>query len=300
MAHFEVSEVFFFFFSIEGEAKYSGYSTIYARLARCNFSCPMFANHNKEVTSDGYAPLNFVPADYNRLEDLPIIEMGCDSQYSVNPAFAHLWKKLNTDELAQTVCDHLSPVGWQGGTVPTIFSITGGEPTLKWKQLIELINHPLLADCLHILIETNCAVPINLKFIAAINKWLCADPRRKWTWSNSPKLSSSGEQWDKAIRGEIAHAQTLVTGLPGHDQVDQYFKFVCGPTQQDFTEVETAMEVYRNAGIRKDASIYIMPVSAIAEQQQAVAQQVAEMCMQRGHIYCHRVHLDVFGNAIGT
>jgi organic radical activating enzyme len=294
---FEISENFR---SIEGEGPYSGRTTIYTRMARCNFSCPFFNNHNKEITAQGYAPLNFVPADYSTLESLPIIEMGCDSQYSVSPAFSHLWKKMTTDQLAVELTNLLPPHGWIGGSVPTILSLTGGEPTLRWKQIIKLINHPKLADCKHILIETNCAVPLSIPFIAAINQWLCQDPARRWTWSNSPKLTSSGEQWDKAIRSDIAHAQTLVKGLTGCKQVDQYFKFVCGPVQSDFDEVKRAMEVYYSADIPNPAPIYIMPVSAIMEQQQAVAKQVAEMCIDHGFIYCHRVHLDVFGNAIGT
>lgn len=289
----EISELFR---SIEGEGPYSGRTTIYARFARCNFSCPHFNNHNKLTTPTGYAPLNFVPADYNNLQDIPIVEMGCDSQYAVNPAFAHMWKKMSVQELAQGLCDLLPVPGWTGGTVPTILSLTGGEPTLRWKQIIELINHPFLSEVKHVLIETNCAVPINQRFIDAISAWLDADLDRRWTWSNSPKLSSSGEQWQKAIRPEIAKAQThYIT-----PRVDQYFKFVCGPDQNDFDEVKKAMSEYHAGGIRKSSPVYVMPASAILEQQTSTSAQVAEMCMQHGFIYCHRVHLDVYGNAIGT
>lgn len=297
---FEISELFR---SIEGEGPYSGRTTIYARVARCNFKCPLFNNHNKEITEDGYAPIKFVPADYNTLQEIPIIEMGCDSQYSVSPAFAHMWKKMTTEELAQGLCELLPATGWTGGTVPTILSLTGGEPTLRWKQIIELINHPLLSDVKHILVETNCAVPINQKFIDAIKQWLSGSLGRRWTWSNSPKLTSSGEVWKKAIRPEIAEMQQQVVISDlwlGQVQADQYFKFVCGPDQADFDEVKKAMAEYHAGGILKTAPVYIMPASAILEQQQQTSKQVAEMCMQQGFIYCHRVHLDVYGNAIGT
>ena len=49
MAKFRWSEIFL---SIEGEAKYSGWPTVYIRFAGCNFECRGFNNpDNVEITN---------------------------------------------------------------------------------------------------------------------------------------------------------------------------------------------------------------------------------------------------------
>jgi organic radical activating enzyme len=78
MAKYEWSETFF---SIEGEAKYSGHPTVYIRFARCNFQCKGFGNPTNEDTTD-VKVLGFNPKDYNTLETIPLIVKGCDSIYS--------------------------------------------------------------------------------------------------------------------------------------------------------------------------------------------------------------------------
>jgi organic radical activating enzyme len=250
---------------------------------------------------DGYAALSFDPADYKTLNDIPLITRGCDSQYAVNPAFSHMWQKLTVDELAASVVELLPYNQWvYPSGMPVILSLTGGEPTLRAKILAELLNNPQMKYCKHVLMETNCAVPLTWKFIGDINQWLSADTTRKWTWSNSPKLSVSGEPWDKAIVPKIAMMQRGVSGKEFCNQVDQYFKFVCGPNEADFDEVALAMGEYYAEGIPRDSDIYVMPVACTEEQQQEISAQVARMCIERGYIYCHRIQNSVFGNGVGT
>lgn len=298
MAKFEWSEVFY---SIEGEAKYSGHPTVYARFSMCNFQCKGFNNPEKLDTTK-IEVLGFDPADYTDIYSIPLITRGCDSIYSWDPKFKHMWKKTDEHELANELVKLLP-----GGSFitpsgrPVILSLTGGEPTLRAKFIPALMNTPELADVKHILIETNCAVPLKREFIMEINQWLAADPTRKWTWSNSPKLSASGEKWEEAIRPEIAVMQSQVMGRDGdRSQVDQYFKFVCDETDQSFDEVARAMEEYYAAGIPRSAEVYIMPVACQDTDQTRISSKVAQQCMDRGYIYCHRVHLDVFGNTPGT
>jgi organic radical activating enzyme len=250
---------------------------------------------------DGYAALDFNPADFKSLKDIPLITRGCDSQYAVNPAFAHMWQKLTVDELATAVVDLLPNKQWvYPSGIPVILSLTGGEPTLRAKIFAELLEHPLMKDCKHVLVETNCAVPLTWKFTGDINQWLAADTTRKWTWSNSPKLTVSGESWDKAIVPKVALMQRTIFGKEFCNQVDQYFKFVCGPNVADFDEVDLAMTEYYDAGIPRDVDVYIMPVACTEEQQQSISAEVAKMCIERGYIYCHRIQNSVFGNGVGT
>lgn len=297
MAKYEWSEVFM---SIEGEAKYAGHPTAYIRFTKCNFKCQKF-NNAEGLDTTSIDVLGFDPKDYKDIYSIPLITRGCDSIYSWDEKFRHMWKVTDEHELGQEVLKVLphnqfnNPVTGQR----VILSITGGEPTLRAKTIPTLLNTEELKDVEHILIETNCAVPLQWKFIEAINQWLCANPNRKWTWSNSPKLSDSGEKWEDAIVPDVAAKQRAVVGCkPG--QAEQYFKFVCGPIERDFDEVAKAMEEYFTAGIPRNTPVYIMPIACQQSDQEAIASKVAQMCMERGYIYCHRVHLDVFGNAPGT
>lgn len=303
MAKYEWSEVFM---SIEGEAKYNGHPTVYVRFARCNFKCKGFNNPEKQYESDGYAPLGFDPKDYKSLESLPLVTRGCDSQYAVNPKFAHIWHKGTEKELAGqvlTVLPYNSFVNPHSGQ-RVILSLTGGEPTLRLKTWVPLLEELYRHGMRHVLIETNAAVPLRAKDVDEFYDWVKHQNEMIITWSNSPKISVSGESWEEAIRPEIALAQVKYKDFSAHrlsyqnHKVEQYFKFVCGPTKEDFDEVEAAMNQYFDAGTY--GPVYIMPVACTEEQQQEISAKVATMCMDRGYIYCHRIQNSVFGNGVGT
>lgn len=299
MSKFEVSEIFM---SLEGEAQFTFHPTAYIRFARCNFSCPLFNNPEREVTEKGYAPLGFDPKDYATIHDIPLITRGCDSQYSVNPAFAHMWRKLDADALVDELLSVIpgNKLVYDTG-LPVIVSLTGGEPTLKWKFLPEIMNHPKMAHCKHFLIETNCAVPFKEEFIWSILDWLRGDPKRVWTWSNSPKISSSGEKRSDAIRPEIALMQTVLRGqAPYANQVNQYFKFVVDGSEADYQEVKDVMKIYHDAGLPSNTPVWIMPQACTEEQQREISKSVAKRCMVEGWLYSHRVQNDLWGNGVGT
>lgn len=281
---YEWSEVFM---SLEGEGPYSGHPTAYVRLTKCNFTCHGFNNPEmKEITNEvlGYDPIKFVS-----LDDLPAVEIGCDSIYSWDKRFAHMWVKGTETDVANELLKVLPHNKWinpiSGHDV--ILSLTGGEPTLRWKTLPTLLNHPSLADVKRVLIETNCSVAFGTKFVTELEA-----TGKTIIWSNSPKLSVSGEDRVAAIRPDIARAQRLVAGS------EQYFKFVCGPDESHFDEVERVMQYYR-AGGNNDSLVYIMPMSCTEEQQDEIAMNVADMCIQRGFIYCHRIQNSIYKNAIG-
>lgn len=298
MAKYEWSEVFM---SIEGEAQYAGHPTAYVRFSRCNFKCPLFNNHNKDLGEDGYADLGWKPIDFKSLNEIPLLHKGCDSQYAVNPAFAHMWHKGDENELATALFDILPNKTFNTKHKPIILSLTGGEPTIRIKFWPPLLEKAYENGMRHILIETNCASPLRARDVDALYAW--AVPKGvRITWSNSPKLSVSGETWDDAIRPEIAMAQRTVEGktFTAAPDFDQYFKFVCDPSEAHFAEVDMAMQAYFDAGIPKDVGVYIMPTACTEEQQQEVASKVAQMCIERGYIYCHRIQNSVFGNGVGT
>lgn len=287
---YEWSEVFM---SIEGEGPFTGHPTVYVRFAKCNFQCRGFNNPTNEDTTT-IKSLGFNPKDYKDIYTIPLITKGCDSIYSWDPKFAHMWKKGDEIDLAREVLSVI-PYGKFNGRVTgksIILSITGGEPTLRAKTIPTLLNTSELSDVKYILIETNCSVPLKQSFIDELNMWIAKKEGRVVIWSNSPKLSLSGEKWEEAIRPDIAKMQT---GVINHVQ---YFKFVCEPTEESFDEVAQAMTEYHSAGMFGD--VYIMPAACTEEQQFGIAAKVAQMCIDRGYVYCHRVQNSVFGNGVGT
>ncbi len=291
---FEWSEVFM---SIEGEAKYSGHPTAYIRFARCNFQCRKF-NNPENLDTASIDVLGFNPKDYKDIYSIPLIHKGCDSIYSWDEKFSHMWNKGTAEDVGEEVLKVLPHNSFINPKTNkrVILSLTGGEPTLRMKNFVPLLSAPQFKEAKHILIETNCSVPLRQKDVEAFYSF-CNDNNIWITWSNSPKLPSvSGEKWEQAINPKIAITQYL----NDYGNSEQYFKFVCGPNEQDFNEVETAMNEYFNAGIPRDVEVYIMPVAATEEQQQEVSAKVAKMCMDRGYIYCHRIQNSVFGNGVGT
>ena len=292
MAKFRWSEIFL---SIEGEAKYSGWPTVYIRFAGCNFECRGFNNpDNVEITNE---VLGFDPADFTVLKDLPVVNIGCDSIYSWDMRFKHLWDMGDENKLAEETIKVVPHESWYNPVTrqPVILSLTGGEPTLRTNHLEDLLRHPLFEQLQYLLIETNCSIPLREEFLDYLRTWALTRTGRTIIWSNSPKLSCSGESWDKAIRPEVAIQQKSVW------HSDQYFKFVCGASVLDFDVVAKARDMYYEAGIHRDVSpVYIMPMACTEEQQDEISAQVALMCLDRGYIYCHRIHNSVFGNEIGT
>ena len=290
MAIFEISENFT---SLEGEGPFMGHTTTYIRFARCNLSCPLFNNPEKQVTPKGYAVLPFNIKDYSSLKELPPVAIGCDTQYAVNPEFSHMWAKMTTDELVDDVIGKF-PFGYA-----PIVSLTGGEPTLKWKQIPEIMNHPKMENVKHYLVETNCSVPFKDEFITNIYEWLKADPSRRWTWSNSPKLANSGHTPKEAIKPAIAALQYgLKTALP--NQVNQYFKFVSDGTEENVAEIKQVMEAYYEVGIPRDTEIWLMPEACNNTQQMEVAHKIVAICMMEGWKFCLRLQNVLWDNLVGT
>lgn len=299
MTVFSVSETFI---SIEGEFSgstlrskgFAGTPTLYVRLTGCNKTCAGFNNPNNV---DPRNALTFDPKRIAVIQDIPEISIGCDSIYSWHEDFAHMWKSYTTDELIDQL-EELLPNGvW---THPTskmnyILSLTGGEPLMWQKQLPELINHPRMQGCKHILFETNGSVPLLKLFSECLTDWCKQDASRILTFSISPKLSASGETWKSSVKPKAI--QTMLLPV---DNLNLYFKFVCDAKDEHFEEVYRAMEEYWNAGISKDYGIGIMPVACTEDQQQTIAKNVALMCIKYGFSYSHRIQNTIFNNEIGT
>ena len=101
----------------------------------------------------------------------------------------------------------------------------------------------------------------------------------------------SGEKTEKAIKPEnVAEYQ----GCSDRGQL----KFVVGSARREWEELENTVRKFREAGV--DWPVWIMPTGAREEEQTDTAGKVAEEAFKRGYNVSARVHVYLFGNAIGT
>ena len=111
-------------------------------------------------------------------------------------------------------------------------------------------------------------------------------------FSCSPKLFTvSGEKTEKAIKPENV-AEYKECSDRGQ------LKFVVGSARRQWEELENTVKKFRDVGV--DWPVWIMPTGAREEEQTATAGKVAEEAFKRGYNVAARVHVYLFGNAIGT
>jgi organic radical activating enzyme len=111
-------------------------------------------------------------------------------------------------------------------------------------------------------------------------------------FSVSPKLFTvSGEKTEKAIKPEVV-AEYRELSDKGQ------LKFVVGHKDREWEEMEEAIVKFKSVGV--DWPVWVMPVGAREEEQTTSAGAVAEKAFKRGYNVAARVHVYLFGNAIGT
>jgi 7-carboxy-7-deazaguanine synthase len=111
-------------------------------------------------------------------------------------------------------------------------------------------------------------------------------------FSVSPKLwTVAGEKREKAIKPDIVKSY--------YDVSDKgQLKFVVGPEKEQWEELDEVVALFRDAGVKYP--IWIMPTGARLEEQEETAGDVAKMAFERGYNVSGRMHVYLFGNAIGT
>ena len=287
------------FHSIQGEGHYTGVPTAWIRFFLCNLQCNGFGQTDP-TNSDTYE-LPFEDFDVDsvkRVEDLPVWEKGCDSSYTWAKKFKKLMGYETPTVLANKIVDTIkTDSNPEGKFLHPVTNqrqhlcITGGEPLMVtgqqatvgiYEELERLGNLPGSMT-----FETNGTQKLREPFI----EWAKRIDTELF-FSCSPKLFTvSGEKTEKAIKPEMV-AEYRQLSDKGQ------LKFVVGHKEREWDEMEEAIEKFKSAGV--DWPVWVMPVGAREEEQTASAGAVAEKAFKRGYNVAARVHVYLFGNAIGT
>ncbi len=274
------------FYSIQGEGRWVGTPSVFLRMFGCNFECRGFGQGRDQSK---WLPKDQMPhvTDPNRLNyksyhDLPVPKIGCDTSAS----WSHLYKHIATIEENSVVAKKLLNLTPRKNWNDIHLIITGGEPMLWQKQIPDLLSQKAFEGLEHVTIETNATQ----KFTPAFKEFL--DERHGAgvyiTWSCSPKLSISGEDWKDAIKPEVVQEYNRVRNS------ELYLKFVVHDNK-DIKEVKTAQHAY---GL--NAPVYLMPCGGTVEGLELTEKGVAELALKYGYRFSPRLHVHLFGNAWGT
>lgn len=305
MTNINYSEIFF---SAQGEGTYIGIPSLWLRFYLCNLECRGFGQ------PDPTDPSTYLPVgneldltDITDIQDLPIFPVGCDSAYSVAKQYRHLITPVSTAECVDRLSALLPGGRFQhpqtGQWNHMVF--TGGEPMLPKSQEgmvavleeFERRKNPVR----FITVETNGTKMPTLKLEAFLSRFYTTDEyggylpdslgSPEWFWSISPKLwSTAGEPAKRAINPD---AVGKYAELSPHGQL----KYVVNGTEASWREVAENTRRFREAGC--DFPVWIMGVGGTFEGLKVTEAQIADEAIQRGYNYTSRVHVHIYGNALG-
>jgi organic radical activating enzyme len=197
----KVSEIFY---SLQGEGRFVGVPSVFLRTFGCNFTCSGFGCAPGKTSKEADKIAKNI-SQYKTLADVPLSKTGCDSFISWHPAFKDLSPNYETEELVTSMKSTIPNNAWiqpNGNEVHLV--ITGGEPLLGWQRAYtQMLEQPGMSDLNNITFETNGTQKLTPAFANYLSKWVntVSTPgySRDITFSVSPKLSSSGEEWNSAI-----------------------------------------------------------------------------------------------------
>ena len=277
MKRYRISEIFH---SVQGEGRYTGVPSLFLRFWGCNFQCR------------GFGKSTLPEAGVDRLEDFPVLETGCDTEYAWNAAFRHLSEEMGADE----ICDRLEALvpsfqhPYSG--LETHLVITGGEPMLNQAGIVTVLDALAVRDNLpsYITIETNGTQAPRQELADRISRYE-GYGSREWFWSVSPKLSLSGEAWDAAIRPNVVAAYQMLSNAG-------QLKFVVDGSDAAWNEVARARNAFRSTGVQWETTI--MPLGATRQQLEETQTDICKGALVRGYHFSARLHAWIFGNTPGT
>lgn len=277
------------FLSIQGEGNLTGVLTVFVRFPKCNLRCYGFFQPDPADETSYIQQIDFDPKDIKSISDIPVIERGCDSRYSWDPKFKHLWSEYkDVEELVDEIKSLLPDGDFYHPLTKNEIDIcfTGGEPLLHQETIIEILNEikSTGTNLRRVQFETNGTIFLKPELEEMFKYY-------DFHFNISPKLLHvSGEK--NAWKPDVIQ------------QLDEYpgcLKFVINNSSSAWEELNYRVEELRN-NYDVNFPVYIMPVGATKEQQEdlLIISSIANKAIQYGYHISGRLHCNIFGNGIGT
>jgi len=228
------------FYTLQGEGASCGRPAIFVRLSNCNLSC-----------------------------------VWCDTPYTWNferVRSDHPERYVKQDQQTELSVDQLRE---QINEFPenAILVITGGEPMLQQKEIIELIyGGNLNVD--RIEIETNGTIVPNIELFPHCY------------FNVSLKLSNAGMLPEKRIRPAAIQAYV---------QANSIFKFVVD-SQQDFEEIQRIIDRFDI----DNSHVWLMPQGRTEQELNTKLAWLADICIANGFNLTNRLHVQTWGAKRGV
>jgi|TARA_R110002153_G_scaffold15181_2_gene54396 6-pyruvoyltetrahydropterin 2'-reductase len=297
------------FYSAQGEGQYVGIPSLWMRFFLCNLQCNGFGQDDPTNPDTYELPYETIDiSNITNVIDLPVFDKGCDSSYT----WAKKYKHLITDRSVEDAVDELQALLPHGKFIhpvtqqPVHMVFTGGEPMLKNTQpgmvgVLEEFARRGNAPT-RVTVETNGTKHITDEMANWIQERFYTSDEfggmlpdslgsPEWYWSLSPKLwSTAGEKFEKAIKPDVIGRYAEVSN---HGQL----KFVVNGSDESWKEVEQYTKLFREAGC--NFPVWIMGVGGTFEGLVQTEATIADEAIQRGYNYTSRVHVHIYGNAIG-
>jgi 7-carboxy-7-deazaguanine synthase len=238
------------FHSLQGEGPNRGHPCVFVRLSLCNLHCSWCdTDYTWNWTGTKHYHRDQLKSGYTKFDQGKLI------------------LERTPGEVVESVLRHKRDY----------VVITGGEPLMQQKELVELLR--LLRDALpdgQLEIETNgtiVPIPAIVELVDQLNV--------------SPKLSSSGNSVAIAQKPTALHRLAHLS--------KSVFKFVI-TDPADLAEVVGIVDGY-NITRR---SVYLVPEGITVENSQRKAAWLSEECKELGFAFCDRLNISLYGNARAT
>lgn len=290
------------FVSIQGEGALTGRLSVWTRFFGCNLRCPGFYQKDPKDPSTYVDPLHGInPKEYKSIFDLPVVEVGCDTIYGIDPRFKHCATDYTdetrlVDEIVGLLPTNKFAHAVTGQTYD--WCLTGGEPLMNQKAIIALYEEMYKRDNFpyDIQVESNGTQELSPAFIQLVRETTRGRMlgSTNWYWSFSPKLHSvSGEPPEKAWKPECIK-QAWDVNPQG------WLKFVVNGSEEAWAEV--ASRVAELKAMDVDFPVFIMGVGATKEQQEDTnhISSIANRAIKDGYHFSGRLHCTIWGNTAGV
>ena len=241
-----VSEIFY---SIQGEGPSAGRPAVFLRLGGCNLLCGgAGTDKDKRLHNDA--------------------KWRCDTievwQNPTNFTIEDLYSKLQNEGYLA----HL--------TSGAHLIITGGEPLLWQRHLVEFCSRMLFVDQPYVEVETNGTILPSPEFTKEVNQF-----------NVSPKLSNSGMDYAQRVNAE---ALRYFVSIP-----NAFFKFVIAE-DCDIAEMRQLTEQFHIPEIRT----WLMPAASDREELNDRSAMVAAYCKTFKYNFSSRLQLSIWDKATGV